>query len=317
MLSAPRLPASPAPTSLSIATTARVRQPRIGGYRGGAAADGSQPLSRAAKVEYEDTASQIDLIRAVVEARGGHQPFFVDYLSPGGALTLVRCPTWRWRRAAGPRCALSLDLIEDHSIGYVAVNSLTIRTDSLAALSQLGSYQAGPTGGRWEVIAGGSTQSDRTGPGTNSSGPYVATDTSGNTGAAVLEMAGVVDVGVSNWLAGRARSLTLRLAVIGRFGEADNEGLRIEGRASSGDVWSLVALVRGWRYSTDYTVGDRLDVFGGPPRRCIQDGGWSDVAVNVPAAHTQIRLLPDIEGPARIHYRHDIALWSVTLAWAA
>ena len=54
----------------------------------------------------------------------------------------------------------------------------TLRLDTLTVLGSLGAYTAAGSG--WAAQASGSTPSASTGPGTNSSGPYVHTEASGS-----------------------------------------------------------------------------------------------------------------------------------------
>ena len=118
MPEAPTMPAVPAPISIQVETRARVRQPDIGNYRGGAAPDGINQVTRRARVEYDDTDERVRIIDAFIRARAGYQPFYFR-LEPGTPLTLVRCPRWGLPQSEdGPRSSMVLQLIEDHSPGY-------------------------------------------------------------------------------------------------------------------------------------------------------------------------------------------------------
>ena len=117
---APPFPATPAPIKIAESTAARVRQSTAGGYRGPAAGDGVNTLTRTAVLEYNDTADRVAVIEAFLKARAGFEPFFFPF-EPGAVLTLVRCPTWQGPRTEkGPRRTLTVNLIEDHSVGYVS-----------------------------------------------------------------------------------------------------------------------------------------------------------------------------------------------------
>ncbi len=118
MPEAPTMPAVPAPISIQVTTRARVRQPDIGHYRGGAAPDGINAVTRRARVEYDDTDDRVRIIDAFIRARAGYQPFYFRF-EPGTPLTLVRCPRWGLPQSEdGPRSSMVLELIEDHSAGY-------------------------------------------------------------------------------------------------------------------------------------------------------------------------------------------------------
>lgn len=132
MPTAPTLPSPPVPVKIRVRTRARVRQPDIGAYRGPAGPDGINTLTRVATLEYEDTAARIKKIEdfiglpppdpdqdkeAYYRGRAGWQPFFFQF-EPGGVHALARCLTWSRRRGKGLRRTLTLNIEEDHSVGY-------------------------------------------------------------------------------------------------------------------------------------------------------------------------------------------------------
>ena len=188
---------------------------------------------------------------------------------------------------------------------------LIFRFDTIAELETFGTVTLGSSQGFWELLrSSGSTVSTDTGPGSNSAGPYVATD-AGGAGLDDLEENSVVDLNItSQWSQATDRVLQLRIAVIGDFDDT-NEGLRVQGRTGSG-AWVDIELISGWSYSNSYVVGDALGVYSGPARACVQDGGWADVEIVIPDAYDDLRFGP-IATAGNV-YDHDIALWSARLA---
>ena len=183
------------------------------------------------------------------------------------------------------------------------------RFDTIAELETFGTVTLGTNDGFWELLDDGRTGSSNTGPGSNSAGPYVATDA---TGASLddLEENSVVDLNItSQWPQATDRILLLRVAVIGDFGDTD-EGLRVQGRTGSG-AWVDIELISGWSYSESYVVGSALGVYSGDARECVQDGGWADVEIVIPDAYDDLRFGPI--ATAGDAFTHDIALWSVEL----
>ena len=167
--------------------------------------------------------------------------------------------------------------------------------------------------GRWTNSRYDGTPSMQTGPGENSVGTFVYTESSGGATNDQLELnsaAAVLATVMAAWPTAH-RKLTLRASIAGRDTFATAGGLMIEGRAAAADNWSTIQLLAGWAHSDTYAAGDTLTDNAGTSHDIAQDGGWVDFTVDIPAAYTEVRLrIEAIESQA---YQHDIALWQVQL----
>ena len=189
---------------------------------------------------------------------------------------------------------------------------VSFRFDLQETLEAFGGATFGGDGGGWEVFSSGTTSSVNTGPGSNSAGPYCATDTSSSVTPDAAEIKSILGLSVvMNWDSAIGRVLRLRCCIQGSFGDGDAEGLRVQGKVAPADDWVDIQLIRGWDYSNNYVVGDSLPVNGGPARDCVLAGGWADVDTAIDDTYTEIRLIPNIEGSDL--FRHDIALYSADL----
>ena len=188
-------------------------------------------------------------------------------------------------------------------------NNITQASDFADAFSD---EQIGTSRGRWNFDSSGSSSSTQTGPGTNNTFPFMHTETSTFGAVASAEANGVAtfeESTIPNW---SDHTLTLRLCVQGAFSDGQ-EGLRVVGRANSGDAWTELGFVHGWAYSNSYSAGDTISFSsGGGSFVCVADGGWGDFTFDVPNEYTQIQLQPKyIDGDGN-NYHHDIALASWT-----
>ena len=147
-----------------------------------------------------------------------------------------------------------------------------------------------------------------TGPGENSSGPYVFTESSGATGKAQLDensVATVLSTLMAAWV-DSMRIMAFRASIAGT-GTFDTEGgFLVEGRVSSSDSWSTIELIEGWSYNANgYTAGGTLTDSNGDAQDIAQDGGWVDYEVTIPDEHTQVRIRMDAATSSDSH-RHDL-----------
>ena len=176
---------------------------------------------------------------------------------------------------------------------------------------------SGDDAGAWTEDAGASTPSGNTGPGTNSSGPYVFSETSGTTlGEADVIANSVLTVNsdlMTEWT-GSARKMELRAAIQGAAWTQTGEGFQIQGRADAGDAWTTIALLRGWPYSNSYDAGDTITDANGDALECAQDGGWVDFEVEIADAYTQVRVRSMPVAGQDVTYQHDIGLWQARLS---
>ena len=188
------------------------------------------------------------------------------------------------------------------------------RLETVADLETLfAPVAAGTSDGRWAPDAGGSTGSGSTGPGQNSAGPYVYSETSGagiadiRTNSTLAFQAGIM----SQWI-GAGRTLEFRACIQGAAWVDVGEGFEVQGRATSTDAWERIALLEGWGFDA-YVTGDTITDANGDGQMCAQDGGWVDFVVGIPDTHTEVRLrsMP-VDGGGGF-FQHDLALWRIKL----
>ena len=215
---------------------------------------------------------------------------------------------------------LEFELTVTDDRGHQATGDVTVsvagavtsfRFDGIENLRVFATFEEGSDGGRWEIIAAGSTASGSTGPGGNSAGPYAATDSSFTTeGLDQIITNSTFDLRLeSNWPAATRRVLRLRCAVMGAYANA-GEGLLVQGMATGG-AWTDIALIRGWAYSANYSTGDEITDYSGATITCAQDGGWVDVDTQIPDDIAEVRLRLSVSGGS--FHQHDVALWSAEL----
>lgn len=204
----------------------------------------------------------------------------------------------------------------------MAVTNIVTRLDTIAALD--GIFTRAGTGsdqGAWVQTGAnhsGSTPSGNTGPGSNSAGSYVYSETSGSAPLATITANSTLTVksDVMTAWTGTDRTLRFRAAIMGYAWTENGEGFEIQGRVSASDSWARIELIRGWSYSDTYATGntiDRGDAGTDDDLTCAQNGGWVDFDVTIPDDHTEVRLrsLP-MPGPGSSH-QHDLALWDIEL----
>ena len=185
------------------------------------------------------------------------------------------------------------------------------RFNSLLVFNGFASYLAGDDAGRWALNLGGNTTpSVDTGPGSNSLGPYIFTETSSATLDEISENSIARLFVVDEWPIAQERILGLRCAIMGDW-NSGNEGLAVEGRESGGN-WEQIDIISGWSYANDYSIGDTITRYGETDLDiCVQDGGWLDIYTAIPDLFTDLRLRSVVTSGTT--YLHDIALWSATL----
>ena len=169
--------------------------------------------------------------------------------------------------------------------------------------------------GGWTTDPGGSTTSTNTGPGTNSVGAYVYSESSGSSNIGTLQSNSRLtfkDTVMNQW-AGANRTLEMRLAIQGDAWIDTGEGLELQGRASADDSWQRIALIPGWAYSNTYATGDTITDAEGNTHTCQQDGGWTDIEIDIPDDTTMLRLQSSPVAGAGQIYQHDISMWSLEL----
>ena len=146
---------------------------------------------------------------------------------------------------------------DDWTVGYTTSAAPVpvtgnIRLDSLSALDAV--FVRADTGsnqGAWAVDADGTTQSTATGPGDNSAGPYVYSESSGSDATLPdVSTLTVLDTVMAAWTGtGRVFNLRACLQGTGTYPNDSASGLEIQGRASDGDPWTRIDLLEGWAYS--------------------------------------------------------------------
>ena len=185
------------------------------------------------------------------------------------------------------------------------------RLDTIHDLESLFTrFDIGLDQGAWIVDPTGTTTSSGTGPGTNSEGPYVYSESSGSDDnlpniSTLTALASVMTA----WT-GLGRMLLLRACIqgSGSYPNDSASGLQIQGRASSSDPWTLIDLLEGWAYDTNYVVGNTVTDSLGVTQTIVQDGGWVDFAVLIPDNITQLRIR-NIPAMGASAFTHDAALW--------
>ena len=187
-----------------------------------------------------------------------------------------------------------------------------IRLDSLAALDTVFTREdTSSSGGAWQRDPSGSTSSPNTGPGSNSAGAYVFSESSGSDDtlpdASTITVLSTV---MAAWL-GNGRILVLRACIQGdgTYPNDSASGLQIQGRDSDSDDWVTIDLLEGWGYSDSFTPGDTVMDSLGVDQLVVQAGGWVDFAVTIPDTHTQLRIRNIPSGGAT--FRHDAAMWHI------
>lgn len=191
-----------------------------------------------------------------------------------------------------------------------------LRFDSLGDFTDAFQANTGSSGGRWRLSSGGSTPSSRTGPGVNSAGPYVHTETSATSGTFSTAVRNNSTAMLQALGAGAGRAITLRVAIYGSFAEADqaNEGLEVQTRVGDG-AWETQRLIRGAPYGSNIEEGDEITDAAGVQYTVVQDGGWRDVEVAIPDDATGLRIRElAVRGTSEQNWRHDMALWQITIA---
>ena len=170
----------------------------------------------------------------------------------------------------------------------------------------------GGNSGEWENDSGGTSSSADTGPGTNSGGPYVVSDSSGGSLSAIPEnsVLAVLPAVMSSWT-GDGRVLGLRLAIAGAAWTDSGEGFEIQGRASASDSWSRRAILYGWDYQGSPNNGDTVIDNNGATQTFVQDGGWVDFEVDIDDDDTEVRLRSVPVAGAGNNFQHDVAMWQV------
>ena len=190
------------------------------------------------------------------------------------------------------------------------------RLGSLDALDAIFRRQdTGRLNGAWQQDSGGTTVSGGTGPGTNSAGPYVHSESSSSLSpdipltSTLTALASVM----SSWV-GNGRVLALRACIQGNDTYPNDlaSGLQIQGRATNRDVWTTIELLEGWAYSNSLNPGDTVMDSLGVTRTVVQAGGWVDFEVTIPDAHRQLRIR-NIPASTGVNHRHDAALWHIAL----
>ena len=182
--------------------------------------------------------------------------------------------------------------------------AVEFRLDSLHALRAIGSIDSQA---RWSVQRSGATSTAGTGPGASSAGPYVYLESSLLNPFASSPITLTI---VGRWQFAAGRVLGVRCSVQGAFADAATEGLVVETRAGAG-AWQQAGLIRGWGYA-DYAAGATIRDYGGTDHTCVAAGGWIDVDVRIPDEHDGVRLRVEAT-PGSVAYRHDVALWALTL----
>ena len=190
---------------------------------------------------------------------------------------------------------------------------VVMRLDSIAALDALFNREDTSNGsGTWLADAGGTTPSSNTGPGTNSVGSYVYSESSGSDSTLpdISELTALSAI-MAAWT-GNGRILALRACMQGQGTYPNNSasGLQIQGRDSDSDAWATIDLLEGWDYSNTRTTGDTVTDSLGIVQTIAQDGGWVDFEVTIPDSYQQLRLR-NIPAPGGQSFLHDAALWQI------
>ena len=186
------------------------------------------------------------------------------------------------------------------------------RLDSIGDLETIfDRADTGSSDGAWALDTAGSTTSGNTGPGTNSSAPYVYSETSSGSFSTIpVASTLTVKAAVMTAWTGADRQMLLRASIQGAF--SATEGLEVEGRAADSDDWTRIELLEGWAYSDGYASGGTVTDAAGDTQIFSQVGGWIDFAVTIPDAYTQVRI-HTLAISGGNFYEHDIALWRMEL----
>ena len=190
------------------------------------------------------------------------------------------------------------------------------RLGNLDALDAIFRRQdTGRINGAWQPDSGGTTVSGGTGPGTNSAGPYVHSESSSSLDPDIPLTSTLTALPkvMSSWV-GNGRVLFLRASIQGN-GTYPNDGasgLQIQGRVTNNDVWTTIDLLEGWAYSNSLTPGDTVMDSLGVTKTIVQAGGWVDFKTTIPDTYRQLRLR-NIPASTGVNYRHDVALWYIAL----
>ena len=169
------------------------------------------------------------------------------------------------------------------------------------------------TAGAWNSQATGVTPTSNTGPGTNSSGPYVYSESSAaSSPAQILTNSKLVMLeSIMDTWTGTGRSITLRVCIQGTGWLEDDEGLRIITGTTEANSTQLVRLT-GWDYSNNYTVGNTITNRQDDDYDIVQVGGWIDYTIDIPDGHEYFELASFVVASASFHL-HDLALWQIIL----
>ena len=169
------------------------------------------------------------------------------------------------------------------------------------------------TAGAWSAQGTGVTPTSNTGPGTNSSGPYVYSETSSSSGPAeILTNSKLVMLeSIMDTWTGTGRSITFRVCIQGTGWSGDDEGLRIITGTTEADSTQLVRLT-GWDYSNNYVVGNTITNRQDDDYTIVQVGGWIDYTIDIPDGHEYFELASLVVASGSFHL-HDLALWQITL----
>ena len=169
------------------------------------------------------------------------------------------------------------------------------------------------TDGAWRAFASGTTGTSNTGPGSNSPGPYVYSETSASLSVESIEANSklvMVEAVMDTWT-GAGRSITLRACVQGAGWSGDGEGLRIKTGTTEADSTDLATL-SGWDYSNSHAVDDEVTNRQNDVYSVVEDGGWIDWTVDIPDGHTYFEVGLDLVSSGSRHLR-DIGLWQIEL----
>ena len=169
--------------------------------------------------------------------------------------------------------------------------------------------------GVWLPDAGGSTPSAATGPGTNSAGPYLFSESSsGNDSITLVKSVITFNDGVRSWLDGGDREIRFRVCLQGEWNHDDAEGLDIQGQRPGEMTWETIHVINGWAYATPVLLGANITQYRtGTVLECVQAGGWLDFTVDIPFEYAEVRLRNrTVLGRT---FTHDIAMWELELAY--
>ena len=200
----------------------------------------------------------------------------------------------------------------------MAVHRLETTADLDALFVPARAYDAGR--GAWEAESDGG--SIDTGPGTNTTVPYVISDGSGIPTTTLDPFGTITENSVltlrptvaAQWT-GPGRILATRACIQGPVFLSAAEGLELQGRVSSSDAWTSIVIWAGWAPSNSYTTGGTIVDSAGVTQTFAQDGAWVDFEQVVPDNYTQFRLRVKVisAAPSELYYQHDVAMWNIEL----